>query len=94
MMIRKFTLSAVAGVVTFVATSSVAPPTVAAERTVARTARVAPANIERLRLDAPLTRGGATAAVDSIAAAQPRWTTGAGAVQVALCRGIGRRESG
>ena len=64
MMIRKFTLSTVAGVVTFVATSSVAPPTVAAERTVARTTRVAPASIERLRLDAPLTRGGATAAVD------------------------------
>lgn len=64
MMIRKLTLSSIAGVLTFVATSPVAPPTVAAERDVARTTRVAPASIERLRLDAPMARGDATTALD------------------------------
>ena len=66
MLIRKFTLSAAAGVLTFVATSSIAPPTLAADRAAARTVRTAPASIERLRLATPLTRENARSAIDPV----------------------------
>ena len=66
MLIRKFTLSAAAGVLTFVATSSIAPPTLAADRAAARTVRTAPAGIERLRLATPLTRENARSAIDPV----------------------------
>ena len=66
MLIRKFTLSAAAGVLTFVAASSIALPTQAADRAAARTVRTAPASIERLRLATPLTRENARSAIDPV----------------------------
>jgi len=66
MLIRKFTLSAAACALTLVAASSFAPPTLAADRAAARTARTAPANVERLRLTTPLTRENTRAAIDPV----------------------------
>lgn len=62
---RKLTLGTAAGVLTFIAASSVAPPSVAADRAAARAnARALPASVERLRLQAPRTMSEARAAID------------------------------
>ena len=76
MLIRKFTLSVAAGVLTFAAASSFAPPTLAADRAAARTARAAPASIERLRLDTPVRSTSSRATVD------PALLRGSGGQQV------------
>jgi len=62
---RKLTLGAAASVLTFIAASSVSPPSVAADRAAARAnARALPASIERLRLQAPRSMSQAQATID------------------------------
>lgn len=62
---RKLTIGTAAGVLTFIAASSVAPQSVAADRAAARAnARPLPASIERLRLQAPRSMVEARAAIE------------------------------
>ena len=65
MVSRKLTLSAAAGVLTFIAASSVAPQSVAADRAAQRaSSRALPASIDRLRLQNPRTMAEGRAAMD------------------------------
>ena len=64
MTFKRLGLSAAAGVLTFVAASSVAQPSAGADRSAARVSRPLPATMERLRLDAPRTRANGRAEVD------------------------------